>query len=143
MVFVVDDDVSIREALSGLIRSIGLRVETFSSAKEFLDRHEISSPACLVLDVRLPDLNGLALQSALTEASNEIPIIFITGHGDIPTSVRAMKAGATGFLTKPFLDDDLLAAIRQAIETDARARVERVKTADLRSRYDTLTNHRR
>ena len=140
VVFVVDDDLSIREALSSLIRSEGLRVETYSSAKEFLDRHQINSPACLVLDVHLPDLNGLALQHALNAAANEIPIVFITGQGDIPTSVRAIKAGATEFLTKPFADDDLLAAIRQALEKDAGARVERMKVAELRARYDTLTN---
>jgi FixJ family two-component response regulator len=140
VVFVVDDDLSIREALSSLIRSEGLRVETYSSAKEFLDRHQINSPACLVLDVHLPDLNGLALQHALNDAANEIPIVFITGQGDIPTSVRAIKAGATEFLTKPFADDDLLAAIRQALEKDAGARVERMKVAELRARYDTLTN---
>ncbi len=140
VVFVVDDDLSIREALSSLIRSEGLRVETYSSAKEFLDRHRINSPACLVLDVHLPDLNGLALQHALNDAANEIPIVFITGQGDIPTSVRAIKAGATEFLTKPFADDDLLAAIRQALEKDAGARVERMKVAELRARYDTLTN---
>ena len=140
VVFVVDDDLSIREALSSLIRSEGLRVETYSSAKEFLDRHQINSPACLVLDVHLPDLNGLALQHALNDAANEIPIVFITGQGDIPTSVRAIKAGATEFLTKPFADDDLLAAIRQALEKDAGARVERMKVAELRARYDTLTS---
>ena len=140
VVFVVDDDLSIREALSSLIRSEGLRVETFSCAKEFLDEHQINSPACLVLDVNLPDLNGLALQNALTAAANEIPIVFITGQGDIPTSVRAIKAGATEFLTKPFTDDHLLTAIHQALEKDAGARVERMKVAELRVRYDTLTN---
>jgi FixJ family two-component response regulator len=140
VVFVVDDDLSIREALSSLIRSEGLRVETFSCAKEFLDEHQINSPACLVLDVNLPDLNGLALQNALTAAANEIPIVFITGQGDIPTSVRAIKAGATEFLTKPFTDDHLLTAIHQALEKDAGARVERMKVAELRARYNTLTN---
>lgn len=143
VVFVVDDDPSVREALSSLIRSVGLRVETYSSAREFFDKHQIDSPACLVLDVRLPDLNGLTLQSDLAEASNAIPIIFITGHGDVPTSVRAMKAGAMEFLTKPFQDEDLLAAIQQAIEKDTVARVERSKTAELRSRYETLSNRER
>jgi FixJ family two-component response regulator len=143
VVFVVDDDLSVREALSSLIRSAGLRVETFASAKEFLDQHEIDAPACLVLDVRLPDYTGLALQNALSEAANDIPIIFITGHGDIPTSVRAIKAGATEFLTKPFRDEELLAAIHQALEKDAVARVERSRIAELRARFETLTARER
>jgi FixJ family two-component response regulator len=143
VVFVVDDDLSVREALSSLIRSVGLRVETFSSAKAFLDQHEIDAPACLVLDVRLPDFTGLALQNALSEAANNIPIIFITGHGDIPTSVRAIKAGATEFLTKPFRDEELLAAIHQALEKDALARVERSRIAELRARFETLTTRER
>jgi FixJ family two-component response regulator len=143
VVFVVDDDFAIREALSSLIRSEGLRVKTFASAGEFLDRPPIDAPACLVLDVRLPDLNGLALQSDLAAASDAIPIIFITGHGDIPTTVRAMKAGAIEFLTKPFQDDELLAAIRQALQKDAAARAEREKSADLRARYETLTARER
>lgn len=143
IVFVVDDDESVREALSSLVRSAGFRVETFPSAREFLERHEIDAPACLVLDIRLPDLNGLGLQRALADASNAIPIIFITGHGDVPTSVKAMKAGATEFLTKPFAEEDLLTAIRQAIAKDAGARIERAKTADLRARYETLTNRER
>lgn len=143
VVFVVDDDLSVREALSSLIRSVGLRVETFASAEKFLDQHEIDAPACLVLDVRLPGFNGLALQNALNEAANDIPIIFITGHGDIPTSVRAIKAGATEFLTKPFRDEELLAAIHQALEKNALARVERSRIAELRARYETLTARER
>jgi FixJ family two-component response regulator len=143
VVFVVDDDPSVREALSSLVESVGLRAETYSSAADFLDRHKIDAPACLVLDVRLPGLNGLALQRNLAKAANLIPIIFITGHGDVPTSVRAMKAGATEFLTKPFHDEDLLAAIRQAIEKDALARIDREKIVELRSRYETLTNRER
>ena len=143
VVFVVDDELSVREALSSLIRSVGLRVETFASAKEFLDQHKIDAPACLVLDVRLPDFTGLALQNALSEAANDIPIIFITGHGDIPTSVRAIKAGATEFLTKPFRDEDLLAAIHQALEKDAVARLERSRIAELRARFETLTARER
>ena len=143
LVFVVDDDPSVREALGSLLRSEGLRVEMFPSADEFLSRHEVDSPACLVLDVRLPGLNGLALQHALTEASNEIPIIFITGHGDVPTSVRAMKAGAMEFLTKPFRDEDLLSAVHQALEKDVAARGERLKLAELRSHYETLTSRER
>jgi len=108
VVFIVDDDASVREALSSLIRSIGLQVETFSSAGEFLRQSNSDAPSCLVLDVRLPDLSGLALQRELAAKNNGIPIIFITGHGDIPMSVRAMKAGATEFLTKPFSEQDLL-----------------------------------
>lgn len=143
IVFVVDDDLSVREALGSLIRSVGLRVETFASAQQFLDHHEIDAPACLVLDVRLPGFNGLALQQALGESANDIPIIFITGHGDIPTSVRAIKAGATEFLTKPFRDEDLLAAIHQALEKDAAARVERFRIAELKVRYEGLTARER
>jgi FixJ family two-component response regulator len=143
VVFVVDDELSVREALSSLIRSVGLRVETFASAQEFLDQHKINAPACLVLDVRLPDFTGLALQNALSEAANDIPIIFITGHGDIPTSVRAIKAGATEFLTKPFRDEDLLAAIHQALEKDAVARLVRSRIAELRARFETLTARER
>src|SRR5437667_11460944 len=115
-VFLVDDDPSIREALSSLIRSVGLRVETFSSAQEFL-RHKLpDAPACLVLDVRMPGRSGLDLQHELAAEARTTPIIFITGHGDIPMSVRAMKAGAVEFLTKPFRDRDLLDAIYQAIQ---------------------------
>lgn len=143
VVFVVDDDLAIREALSSLIRAEGLRVKTFASAGEFLTRPAIDAPACLVLDVRLPDLSGLTLQSDLAAMANAIPIIFITGHGDIPTTVRAMKAGAIEFLTKPFQDDELLAAIRQALQKDAAARTEREKSADLRARYETLTARER
>src|ERR1700677_1965377 len=118
LVFVVDDDASMREALSSLIRSAGLRVSTFSSAKEYLLQEPPKVPACLVLDVRLPGMSGLELQRELTAASKAIPIIFITGHGDIPMSVRAMKAGAVEFLAKPFRDKDLLDAIKQAIKHD-------------------------
>lgn len=143
VVFVVDDDLAIREALSSLIRSEGLRVKTFASAGEFLVRPAIDAPACLVLDVRLPDLSGLTLQSDLAATANAIPIIFITGHGDIPTTVRAMKAGAIEFLTKPFQDEELLSAIRQALQKDAAARAEREKSADLRARYETLTARER
>jgi len=143
VVFVVDDDESIREALGSLIRAEGLRVKTFASAGEFLKHPEPDAPACLVLDVRLPGLSGLALQSDLADAANAIPIIFITGHGDVPTSVRAMKAGAMEFLTKPFQDDELLAAIRQALHKDAAGRIERSKTAEIRARYETLTARER
>src|SRR5579863_3587422 len=117
-VFVVDDDESIRAALKSLLRSVGLRVETFASAQEFLQSRRADVPGCLVLDVRLPGLSGLDLQRQLTDANRHIPIIFITGHGDIPMTVRAMKAGAVEFLTKPYREQDLLEAIGQAIERD-------------------------
>jgi FixJ family two-component response regulator len=142
-VFVVDDDASIREALGSLIRSVGLKVETFASAQEFLARPPADVPGCLVLDVRLPGLSGLDLQSRMAEINLEIPIVFITGHGDVPTSVRAMKAGAAEFLTKPFQDRDLLDAIAQAIE---RHRVERMRQAEigeLNGRYESLTRRER
>ncbi|MFY9985779.1 MAG: response regulator [Chthoniobacterales bacterium] len=143
VVYVVDDDISVREALSSLIRSAGLRVETFSSARDFLQQSPSAAPSCLVLDVRLPDQNGLALQRELAASDNQIPIIFITGHGDIPMTVRAMKAGAVEFLTKPFADQELLDAIREAIKKDAESKAGHSKTAELRSRYETLTQRER
>jgi len=139
MVFVIDDDESIREALKSLIRSVGLRIETFASADEFLQSSRPDVPACLILDVRMPGLSGLDLQRDLAEANIHIPIIFITGHGDIPMSVRAMKAGAVEFLTKPFRDQDLLDAIQQALERDRRARSQQAGSAELRNRYNSLT----
>jgi len=138
-VFVVDDDPSIREALSSLIRSVKLRVETFSSAQEFLRHDRPDAAACLVLDVRLPGLDGLELQQQLIRDGVHLPIIFMTGHGDIPMSVRAMKAGAVEFLTKPFRERDLLRAIEQAIERDREAMAQRKEMADLLARYDSLT----
>jgi FixJ family two-component response regulator len=143
VVYVVDDDISVREALSSLIRSAGFRVETFSSAREFLRQSPTEAPSCLVLDVRLPDQNGLVLQRELTAVDNQIPIIFITGHGDIAMSVRAMKAGAVEFLTKPFQDQELLDAIHEAIRKDAESKAKYSKTAELRNRYDTLTQRER
>jgi len=143
IVFVVEDDASVREALSSLIRSVGLRVEVFSSAREFLRQKPPETPACLVLDVRLPGLSGMDLQRDLAASGNPIPIIFITGHGDIPMSVRAMKAGAAEFLTKPFRDEDLLQAIRHAIARDAEALASRAELRDLRSRHDLLTPRER
>src|SRR5882672_3972176 len=138
-VFVVDDDPSIREALSSLIRSVKLRVETFSSAQEFL-RHDLpDAPACLVLDIRLPGLDGLALQQQLIRDGVHLPIIFITGHGDIPMSVRAMKAGALEFLTKPFRERHLLRAIEQAIERDREELAQSREMAELLARYESLT----
>ena len=143
MVFVVDDDAPMRESLKNLIRSVGLRVELFSSAQEFLRSKRLDLPSCLVLDVRLPGLSGLDLQKRMTEAGMEIPIIFITGHGDIPMSVRAMKAGAVEFLTKPFRDQDLLDSIQEALERDRKAREERAALQELRSRFASLTPRER
>jgi FixJ family two-component response regulator len=143
IVFVVDDDAFIREALSSLIRSAGMRVVTFSSANEFVQQPLPDVPACLVLDVNLPGMNGMELQRELAQRNNAIPIIFITGHGDIPMSVRAMKAGAVEFLTKPFRDQDLLDAIQQAIERDGDAIEHRSQIARLRDRYALLTPRER
>jgi FixJ family two-component response regulator len=143
IVFVVDDDESVRVALTSLIRSVGLEVEAFGSGSEFLSSQRPDVPSCLVLDVRLPGVGGLDLQRALSDAGEAIPIIFITGHGDIPMSVRAMKAGAVEFLPKPFRDQDLLDAIRQAIERDAVAREQREELVGLRGRYGTLTSRER
>src|SRR2546423_2520107 len=142
-VFVVDDDASVRAALAALIRSAGLKVETFASAREFLARAPAGAPSCLVLDLRLPGLSGLDLQSRMGELNLEIPIVFITGHGDIPTSVRAMKAGAVEFLTKPFLDRDLLDAIAQAIERDRAARLRQTEMGELTACYASLTPRER
>jgi FixJ family two-component response regulator len=143
IVFVVDDDVSVREALQSLVRSAGFEVETFASALDFLDHRKVDGPSCLVLDVRLPGLSGLDLQKRIREANREIPIVFITGHGDVPTSVRAMKAGALEFLTKPFSDQDLLEAIQQAIKRDQSARQQRAEMQDLYERYESLTPRER
>lgn len=139
MVFVIDDDESIREALKSLIRSVGLSVATFASAQDFLQSVRLEAPSCLILDVRMPGLSGLDLQRDLAAANIHIPIIFITGHGDIPMSVRAMKAGAVEFLTKPFRDQDLLDAIQQALERDRQMRSQQAGTAELRNRYHSLT----
>ena len=143
IVYVIDDDSSIREAITSLIRSIGMRVETFGSAQEFMASSRPDAPACLVLDVRMPGLSGLDLQRELTDAGIRIPIIFITGHGDIPMSVRAMKAGAVAFLTKPFRDQDLLDAIAQAIDRDRELRKQQAGIADLRDRFERLTPRER
>jgi FixJ family two-component response regulator len=143
IVYVIDDDAAIREALGSLVRSVGLGVETFASAQEFLasDRPDISG--CLILDVRMPGLSGLELQSELSQANIHLPIIFLTGHGDIPMTVRAMKAGAVEFLTKPFRDQDLLDAISQALDLDRHQRQQRGELTELRSRYDHLTPRER
>jgi FixJ family two-component response regulator len=139
MVFVVEDDASVREALAGLIRSAGWNVEVYVSAHEFLARPRADGPSCLVLDVGLPGLSGLDLQSRMAELHQDIPIVFITGHGDIPMSVRAMKAGAVEFLTKPFVDQDLLDGIQLAIERDRAARSEEAQLRELRECYASLT----
>ena len=143
IVFVVDDDEGVREALSSLLRSVGLRVEAFATAQEFLRNPRPEAAACLVLDVRLPGLSGLDLQRELAGAGETIPIIFITGHGDIPMSVRAMKAGAVEFLPKPFRDQDLLDAVQHALERDLAGRLGRAALAQARCRYDTLTARER
>jgi FixJ family two-component response regulator len=139
IVYVVDDDVSIRDAVRKLIVTVGLRAETFGSTQEFLNSQRPQGPACLVLDVRLPDTSGLELQRELAEAGIEIPIIFITGHGDIPMSVRAMKAGAVEFLTKPFRGQELLDAIQDAITLDREAWKQREQMTEISTRYGSLT----
>jgi FixJ family two-component response regulator len=139
VVLVVDDDPSLREALSSLLRSVGLRVEVFSSAPEMLEAPLPDGASCLVLDIRLPKRSGLDFQSELIKANIKIPIIFITGHGDVPMSVRAMKAGAVDFLTKPFRDQDLLDAVTNALERDRKRREEEKGVAALRAKLETLT----
>ena len=139
IVFVVDDDDAVRASLERLIRSAGFTVKTFASANQFLKSEKLVVPGCLVLDVKLPGLGGLDLQRRLAESEVAIPIVFITGHGDIPMSVRAIKAGAVEFLTKPFRDQDLLDAINQAIELDRTTREWKSEIAKLRDRYETLT----
>jgi FixJ family two-component response regulator len=143
IVFVVDDDPSIRDALTSLLRSVGLGVETFGSAQAFLRHPRPDASGCLVLDVRLPGLSGLDLQRELAAAEMTMPIIFITGHGDIPMTVQAMKAGAVEFLTKPFRDQELLDAIAQAIARDHVVRQQRSDLAALRQRYNMLTPRER
>lgn len=143
IVYVVDDDLSVREALSSLIRSVGLQVLTFASAKEFLAFERPNARACLVLDVRMPGLNGLDLQRELSLGERPLPVVFITGHGDIPMTVRAMKAGAVDFLPKPFREQDLLDAIAHSLELDGAARRQRAELAEIQARYDTLTSRER
>lgn len=142
-VYVVDDDASIRESLSSLIRSAGMAVEVFASPLEFLAREKLCDVACIVLDVRMPELDGLALQEKLAEYGRDIPIVFITGHGDVPLAVRAMKAGAIDFLNKPFDDTDLLAAIAQALSRVSATSHERTELSDLGARFDSLTPRER
>jgi FixJ family two-component response regulator len=143
LVFVVDDDAPTRESLKNLMRSVGLRVEAFASAQEFLRSARPDVPGCLVLDVRLPGLSGLELQQQMAKGDRDMPIIFITGHGDIPMTVQAMKAGAVEFLPKPFRDQDLLDAVHQALARDRRAREQQAQGEALRRRYSALTPRER
>ena len=142
-VFVVDDDAAVLKGLSRLLRSAGLAVATFPSPREFLDSHDPNTPGCLVLDVAMPELNGLELQQTLLASGHELAIIFLTGHGDIPMSVKAIKHGAVDFLTKPVSDDDLLQAVRDAIEKDRLQRQARAEVADIQQRLATLTPRER
>jgi FixJ family two-component response regulator len=142
-VFIVDDDPSVREALTSLIRSAGFRVVAFASGREFLQHERSAFPACLILDVRLPELGGFELQRMLSESGRQIPIIFITGHGDIAMSVRAMKAGAMDFLPKPFRDEELLATIGQALELDRGGREQHERSREIQRRFGTLTRRER
>jgi len=142
-VFVIDDDELVRAAIQGMLKSVGLRAETFGTPQEFLRTKRTDGPSCLVLDVRLPGVNGLDFQRELADAGVRIPIIFITGHGDIPMTVRAMKSGAVEFLTKPFRDQDLLDAIHQALERDRIMRQQQNELGELRKRYQSLSTRER
>jgi RNA polymerase sigma factor (sigma-70 family) len=140
LVFVVDDDRSVRSSLKFLLSTVGLQSETFDSADSFLHKKRPDVPSCLVLDVRLPGVSGLDFQRELTARNISIPIVFLTGHGDIPMSVRAMKAGAVEFLTKPFRDQDLLDAVRVALDRDRARREQETELADIRRRFDSLSS---
>jgi len=142
-VFVVDDDDLVRAAIQGMLKSVGLRSETFGTAQEFLGSKRPDGPSCLVLDVRLPGVSGLDFQRELADAGIRIPIIFITGHGDIPMTVKAMKSGAVEFLTKPFRDQDLLDAIHQALDRDRVMRQQQTELGELQKRYELLTTRER
>jgi FixJ family two-component response regulator len=142
-VFVIDDDRGMRQAIQDLVESVGLRAEAFTTGEEFLKRPRTADPSCLVLDVRLPQMSGLDFQRKLAELGLCIPIIFITAHGDVPMSVRALKSGAVEFLTKPFRDQDLLDAIQQALQRDRAAREQLAEINDLRERYHALTARER
>jgi FixJ family two-component response regulator len=142
-VFVVDDDWAVRAAIQGLLKSVGLHSESFGTAQDFLTSERSDGPSCLVLDIRLPGINGLDFQRQLADAGVQIPIIFITGHGDIPMTVRAMKSGAVEFLTKPFRDQDLLDAIHQALDRDRVTRQHESELAEVRERYASLTPRER
>jgi FixJ family two-component response regulator len=142
-VFIIDDDRGMRRAVQDLVESVGLRAESFATGQEFLNKKRTSDPSCLVLDVRLPQISGLDFQRRLAEIGMQIPIIFITAHGDIPMSVRALKSGAVEFLTKPFRDQDLLDAIQQALQRDRVALEQEAEVHDLRLRHQTLTTRER
>ena len=142
-VFIVDDDAAVLKSLARLLRSARLNVMAFGSPQEFLERHDPRAPGCLVLDLAMPGLNGLELQAALTVKGSAIPIIFLTGHGNIPASVQAMKRGALDFLTKPVNDDDLLKAVQAAMEQDRIARIARAELEDIQARLDSLTPRER
>ena len=142
-VFIVDDDSGMRQAVQDLVESVGLRAESFSTGEEFLKKQRTADPSCLVLDVRLPQMSGLDFQNKLADVGVQIPIIFITAHGDIPMSVKALKSGAVEFLTKPFRDQDLLDAIQQALQRDRAAREEQAEISALHERYEALTARER
>jgi len=142
-VFIIDDDAAVRASIQDLLESVGLRAESFGMAEEFLRSKLPDGPSCLVLDVRLPGVNGLDFQRRLVDAGLQIPIIFITGHGDIPMTVKAMKSGAVEFLTKPFQEHELLGAIRQALDRDRATRRQQDNVAELRKRYEALTARER
>jgi FixJ family two-component response regulator len=138
-VFIIDDDSGMRQAIQDLVESVGLHAQAYATGQEFLRRQRTSDPSCLVLDVRLPQTSGLDLQRQLAEIGEQIPIIFVTAHGDIPMSVRALKSGAVEFLTKPFRDQDLLDAIQQALQRDSAARAQHIEIHELKQRYQSLT----
>ena len=142
-VFIIDDDRSMRQAIQDLVESVGLRAEAFATGRAFISRQHTGDPSCLVLDVRLPQMSGLDLQRQLADTGVQIPIIFITAHGDIPMSVRALKSGAVEFLTKPFRDQELLDAIQQALQRDSAAREQRTEIHDLQGRYQSLSARER
>ena len=142
-VFIVDDDRLVRQSIQDLVQSVGLQAESFGTGQEFLKRNLGDGPGCLVLDIRLPHVSGLDFQRQLADAGVQIPIIFITGHGDIPMTVKAMKSGAVEFLTKPFRDQDLLDAIQQALQRDRATREQQIEVDNLRKRYGTLTPRER
>jgi len=142
-VFIIDDDRGMRQSIQDLVESVGLRAESFATGEEFLRRKRTNDPSCLVLDVRLPQISGLDFQRQLAESGVQIPIIFVTAHGDVPMSVRALKSGAVEFLTKPFRDQDLLDAIHQALQRDRTARERQAEIHDLQERYDALTARER
>lgn len=142
-VFVVDDDDAVRESLAFLLKSVGLRVESFASAQDFLKQYNATRAGCLVLDIRMPGMSGLELQDKLSQMGSMLPIIFITGHGDVPMAVKAIKAGAADFVQKPFRDQELIDRIREVLEEDASARVEKLQKAEILKRIDSLTERER